>query len=445
MTKFVHIRRQHGVGQGGFHSAFVEADIDGQTYRYDYVYDCGALQNSNPTAALERNLAEYRPRRAGTRKYVLDALILSHYDKDHMNGAEKIAKSYKVEKIFLPYLSPETLALEIARQAETITLEHLTTIFDAAHGTTLWGHEIVRVMRGPGENNRGDMQPPRTTTDIDANKVPPRRDNTYSIPHPLIAVDASTNLPIENLVNHIQDVGLSGAGVQIWQFTFWNQKVDDILSFHIMFGLAEIGFPIDALNTIGGSLEVASWLSVTDNRDDVVDAYKLAIEEFEHSKLVGLPNSEFANYISLAMFSGPADTTDIEYQNNCLEPSNLYIRILFPYYRWNGKAGWLGTGDAMLGEPEIWADFSSHFSKELKNICTILLPHHGAAPATGAKFYNRALNEEPDIYSVLSFGKTNGHGHPTTEVIDGISIGRGISTLVTEDTLTGFQEIIRSR
>jgi beta-lactamase superfamily II metal-dependent hydrolase len=98
----------------------------------------------------------------------------------------------------------------------------------------------------------------------------------------------------------------------------------------------------------------------------------------------------------------------------------------------------------MLGESEVWRDFSSHFSSELDKICTVLLPHHGAAPRTGAKFYNRALNTAPGIFSVLSYGKNNREGHPTTEVVDGILIGKGIFTSVTEDTLTGFVEIIRS-
>jgi hypothetical protein len=440
MASFVHVRRQHGVGQGGFHSAFVEAKIDGQTYRYDYVYDCGALENANPTLALERSLEAYRPRRSGTRKHTLDALVLSHYDKDHMNGAEKIANFCDVRKIFLPYLSPENLALEIARQAEFITVEHLNNLFGAAHEATLWGHPIVRIVRGPAR--RIDMPP--VITDIDPDRTPPARENTDDIPHPLIAVDALTNVPVDDTLDHVHSVRLSGAGVQIWQLKFWNQEVDELLSFHTMFMLARIGFPIDALDKIGGATTIASWLSVTTNRDLAVDAYKQAIEDFTGSKLVGHSNSGFANYISLAMFSGPVGVPSVEYENNLDEFSEIRFARRFFAIRWNEQAGWLGTGDAMLGESEVWRDFSSHFSSELDKICTVLLPHHGAAPRTGAKFYNRALNTAPGIFSVLSYGKNNREGHPTTEVVDGILIGKGIFTSVTEDTLTGFVEIIRS-
>lgn len=441
MNSFVHVRRQHGVGQGGFHSAFVEAKIGGQKYRYDYVYDCGALENTHPSIALERNLEAYRPRRSGTRRHTLDALVLSHYDKDHMNGAEKIAHFCEVGKIFLPYLSPENLALEIARQAAFITVEHLNNLFAAARGSTLWGHPIVRVMRGPER----DIERRPVITDIDPDRTPRARENTDDIPHPLIAVDASTNLPVGDTLDHVNDVRLSGSGVHIWQLKFWNQEVDELLSFHIMFTLAEIGFPIEALMDLNGAAEIASWLAITANRDSTVDAYRLAIEEFINTKITGYANSGFANYISLAMYSGPTGSPEIEYQNNHSDiPYWGYKRRFFPMGSLE-NGGWLGTGDAMLGESAVWSDFSAHFSSELDKACTILLPHHGAAPRTGAKFYNRALNNRPEIFSVLSYGKKNREGHPTTEVVDGILVGHGICTSVTEDTASGFVEVVRSR
>ena len=81
-----HFRIQHGVGQGSFHSATVQAD----RARFDYVYDCGARAGSGKSNELKRNIDSLGlERRASVSGGgVLDVLVLSHYDADHLNGAQ---------------------------------------------------------------------------------------------------------------------------------------------------------------------------------------------------------------------------------------------------------------------------------------------------------------------------------------------------------------------
>src|SRR6185437_6365879 len=96
-----HVRTQHAVGQGSFHSATVQMQSeDGRTVRFDYVYDCGALSGSQQTRELTWALRHYRGRPAtiyeNDPRRVIDALVLSHFDRDHMNGAEDLAKSHRI-------------------------------------------------------------------------------------------------------------------------------------------------------------------------------------------------------------------------------------------------------------------------------------------------------------------------------------------------------------
>lgn len=83
-----HFRTQYGVGQGSFHAAHIELkSSSGEVASFDYVYDCGGLTAGKQSAATRRALAHYEPR-PSQHGSAIDALILSHYDSDHINGAE---------------------------------------------------------------------------------------------------------------------------------------------------------------------------------------------------------------------------------------------------------------------------------------------------------------------------------------------------------------------
>lgn len=89
--KVNHTRIQHGVGQGSFHSASVIFEASGNKHRFDYIYDCGALANWRQTAELKRSVSRiWLEPRLGSAKAVLDMLILSHFDWDHMNESPRI-------------------------------------------------------------------------------------------------------------------------------------------------------------------------------------------------------------------------------------------------------------------------------------------------------------------------------------------------------------------
>jgi len=446
MIKIEHIRRQHNVGQGGFHSAFVNAEIDGEEFRYDYIYDCGALTSGKRSRALIRQIEAYRPRQAKLDRYVVDALVLSHFDRDHMNGAELIAHSYRVEQIFLPALTPQLLALEIARQAATLTAGHLVDLFDICYSESLWGSRVVRVGRGI-DGTEYDEPPdrPRPRTDRDS-ETDPRANGVKpdAYPKPLVAVDSISGTPLGSEINHARGIELTGNDVQVWRFKFWSQNVSDELALLVITALDMIGFPLDALQSASGAHDVAAWIE--GNRDDVIEAYRHAYEISHGAKLKGKANHGFANYVSMTMFSGPlevAHSREFRPLSESLSGRMYYPRCGLCYdFDADSPSGWMGTGDAMLGEPPIWQEFSSHYQRELPEVRTILLPHHGAAPMAGPKFYHPLLSGEERI-NVLSFGARNTYGHPATSVLDRIYLSSGFCVSVTEDDKTSYCELVR--
>lgn len=84
-----HYRVLFPIGQGGF--AFEH--IDG----YSVVYDCGSVTAPTRVKQYVEVLREY-----GVTK--IDCLLLSHYDKDHVNGVKYMMNSLQVRMIFAPHI-----------------------------------------------------------------------------------------------------------------------------------------------------------------------------------------------------------------------------------------------------------------------------------------------------------------------------------------------------
>ena len=72
---------------------------------------------------------------------------------------------------------------------------------------------------------------------------------------------------------------------------------------------------------------------------------------------------------------------------------------------------------------------------------TVQIPHHGAAPKAGPKFFNSALLPENCMNAVISAGARNRYGHPTTQVIKEVLAAHACLEIVTEESWLGFQEV----
>ncbi|OCW24421.1 hypothetical protein C9382_28755 [Pseudomonas aylmerensis] len=320
-----HSRIQHGVGQGSFHSATVEFSATGR-HRFDYVFDCGALKYAKLSPEFQYALkrVSLTKRAPGGNKAVLDLMVLSHFDADHMNGAQSLVKRYAVDRIVLPYLGVEELALIIASQADAIDKDTLKELHGLANGVgKLWKRPVTMVKTGPRKTEERVFSDDPQREPPDAERSEPPR--TQEFPHPVSVVLESTGaapgtvmLDEDNLV-----VGSSSAGRHdTWKLRFWNRGLH-----------------------------------------------------------------------------------------------------------------------ATLGEPGIWQDFERHYKRELPQTQTVVVPHHGAAPNAGARFYNPGLNHRPRVNAVISYAVRNSHGHPHPSVLADIAYAGGRLLRVTDDTRLGYQEI----
>jgi glyoxylase-like metal-dependent hydrolase (beta-lactamase superfamily II) len=435
-----HFRTQYAVGQGSFHAASVSySDNQLGSWQFDYVYDCGALDGPRPSKAVEWALDHYEGRLEGPHR-VIDALVLSHYDCDHINGAARLAASHQVRRIFLPYLSADELVLEVAKCASAANTQTLQALYAAAFGTQLWGAQVVRVVRGarPGEDGadgfRTEGGPPLPE--------PPRRppeereeDGEGGDARPFDLIVERTGRQLGGVLDDRDAVAAVAPGVApVWRLKFWNYALaDEELTFMAAVLLGSIGFPIESLEKVDGASTVLAWLEHKENREHAVAAYRAAITEYSGKCP---PVAQVANLCSLALYSG--ETVQESWRGTywCNDLSEWWL------HRGTEFNGWLGTGDAILGRADVWADFATHYVDELPRLRTVLVPHHGAAPASGPAFYNSGLNPHGWIATVISAGHANKYGHPRSSVLKEIMRQRGLLRVLTEGSWPGFLEHI---
>jgi glyoxylase-like metal-dependent hydrolase (beta-lactamase superfamily II) len=101
-------RTQWPVGQGTFSTGWVSfADSRASSEDgFHYVYDCGSQSSELITEAV----GEYA---AITSR--VDALFVSHFDKDHVNGIDALTSRMEVDTVYLPYINDDAILFDVLK------------------------------------------------------------------------------------------------------------------------------------------------------------------------------------------------------------------------------------------------------------------------------------------------------------------------------------------
>lgn len=436
--RVTHTRIQHGVGQGSFHSASVVCfDYSGNEHRFDYVYDCGAVTSwGRPTPQLVSAITNLRKRLSASKhavKPLIDALVISHYDQDHLNGAQQLIKECGVKRIFLPYLSHDELILLVARSPE-LTTEYLRLLQGLASG-------VERLFEVPITMIRTEELPPLSSTD--RKPQPPLQD--------LASIGEELNQMPRVRLNQEINLGLpSESTLALWRLKFWNIDCNHEIVKTVSELLVQRGFPIQSLMDQNATENVIDWLAISANRMGAIEAYRFAFENMAQETTGNLSKKGLPNAISLCLYSGPPmpKNPDTLYKYACglgrqnkLKDTWTIVPCskssIYPLH-----VGWLGTGDAPLGENNVWSSFLHHYHADLNECITVQIPHHGAAPQKGPKSFNPGLFPHRCMNAVISFGYKNRYGHPASAVVNGISSVGAYRRNVTNFPCTCFWESI---
>lgn len=420
-------RRQYAVGQGGFHATVIGANPSGQAPSdFCYAYDCGTaskrrfVNDAIDRVAVLSTAMPFEP--SGP----LDALFVSHFDQDHVNGIDRLLSRIPVQTVYLPYLDDLHTVLELIEAALNERLSHslIEMTLDAAGYFGRRGVERVILVSPRGPDDEGPVEP--TAPDgfpgegkVDVEfKPPPEPIDTRGDP----AKGYAQLLRLEPM--------------SVGRVTIGGQFVDWVLVPHVTRvadqSVASLRSDIAKMM----SINVGDRITPQQFVDVLRDPAKWKELRNTYKRHVGA-GVQPHNRISMSLYSGPTGRRgqDWELRRSCT-PAWFLVSS---GGRSENAVGWLGTGDAFLRQQELWDDFHSFYHSVLPHVGTLSLPHHGAK----ANFADGLLNLDGLSLAVAN-SRHNSRHHPARSVCSsyhakGIPLHR-----VTQQIETELTELVRS-
>ena len=411
------IRTQWPVGQGCFSSGKIKSeDSHGNpSLEFNYVYDCGARSKVRIEDAIGQ-FSQDTPN--------IDALFISHFDDDHVQGLDRLLSECRVDTVYVPYVNQMAPVLEVfGRFVDEDVIPTASTIYASlapeAWLTARGVRRVVRIGRSPGgvppDGPTAPLEPSpetgRRRIDLEDRQLPTTKWDTPSLlREQRHALDKSKDA----------DFYLNGLAISLsdgWRVLPW-QLVPYV---HPVPSINYAKFRKVLTNNLGlkprmapTAKFLADLLRTSDGRKKIRACY---------DTLIPHGSGRAHNRISMSLFSGPHPTVTPTWEAECnpLRVPNLeeeFLRILAGrglriVKQYGACGGWIGTGDAKLGEEIVLKEWIKFYERLLAFTSTMLLPHHGSK--------NNFASELADLKNVVLYiaaadplGK--GYNHPSKEV-----------------------------
>ena len=368
---------QHPVGQGGMMSGLLETPIS----RFHWVYDCG----SNQIDALKREIGNV------VANGPVDALFLSHLDKDHVHGVETLLEATTVAEVVLPYLDPVDRLLAVAYGAATggLTGTYMAMLNDPVSWFQERGVDRVTFINTDDDDGGelGGFEFPGGGGSADG-PLKPKWLPPFASPQ--------TNAP-KDAPDSLQPVGSTLLFPTVdWILLPYAHKPSKakLLAFrqalHAAFGRAYMRRDFFA--------------SIVADRAKRANL-RLCYDEIWRGH----------NLVSMALYAGPSQPM----QSRVLQYVGKWRNRIA--LRYTGEVGWLGTGDMHLDVAVRRKRFLDFYSKVLDRVNVFGLPHHGSLH----NFDQAILPPMPNFTQATAAAGPNSYGHPSKLVRDSVeSLGR---------------------
>ena len=404
MTNIHFSYKFHAVGQGLFATGSLREIEHDQ--KFNWVFDCGTLSKR---AFIQREVNQFRQ---SINNEQIELFCLSHFDKDHINGARELLSNQRVDFLVMPYY-PLVERIQIAFGTNDLSDEYLRFLinpagfmYDAA-GENLG---TIIFITGGGEQFEAESEEPTEPaapeiSDLhwklhlpDSKKGQPANEDIYG----------SSDVPMGKNVLIFGDQKPFKVG-GAWEFLFYNEHIPDSRS--------------DALLSI-----VAPVVRRHKNANGSFNGLEL-LKELKPIYRDMFGSSGLAqNAISLVMYSGPVEQSSIQnFKVLCggLSPVNVEVPSMLEvdcFIRWHkvlnhSKVSIGYFGDFPLNPSNKIRDVRNHFGQlRWDHLQVIQVPHHGSKlswyPGASAEFTNRI--------SVISSAR-NSKKHPSQSVLDDLS------------------------
>ena len=337
------------VGQGAF---YVEKFKNGK----NIVYDCGSMGNEKKIKELIEKCFK--------RNKVIEAIFISHLDKDHMSGVKDLLSKCEVKRICFPLITEEIKqALKIKIMIEEATGNSYSDFIkefiedpEAAIKKIKEDMEIelIEILPSDEQNNK-------------------KNDNEDTKNQKIKRIKKKSG---EDIAEEIEGLEHS-CNENKWELIPYNFKQETRI----------IEFEEKLEKEFGKKISLKEvekiWIKNEDNREKIKKVYE---------SLKGDLNTN-----SMTLFSG------VKQVRKKMQYDSSYVKV-----------GCLYTGDYEAKGKNKWKTLKKAYKGYWKWIGMIQVPHHGSI-----RNCNDALIRKKAVY-FLSAGEKNSHKHPSPEVVKNI-------------------------
>lgn len=368
-------RAFHPVGEGAF---CMETFLVEET-KYHFVFDCGSSTRLNlidGTSAfvikqIESNLDSGEE---------IEAIFISHFDREHMNGLGELLKKHPVKKLFLPLLKQESrLFLSLKARIE-------------------FGNESEGFIHTLIENPRDLLQA-----------------DEYNVEQIILVdeVDEEASRAVRDVVDFDEMDGIIasntllqckfGMNIPFWRFVLVNFREENRIQ-KLVKALQQRELPVPQND------EEVSGLWKAHQREIMEIFMSEILEDFSTNSLV--------------VYSGKAmDEMEVEVQPIQSGKSWGECRTFFCV-----RSGCMYMGDYNIERKLKWNWLKSLYQKEWNEISIWQLPHHGSSK----NFNHEMAVHNAEIY-VACAGSNNLFQHPSRSVIKKLELTGKIVYWVNEE------------
>lgn len=377
-------RTFHPVGQGAFYTERFEAYNRGT---FTIVYDCGSKTLSGDKLAT-------RIRSTFPKGAEIEALFISHFHADHVNGLDILQKHCKIKRVVLPELGKEDIKL----------LEVLFAI-DQEHGPNFnLSHDRFKTLVENPASFFGEGETQIITIKSISKGTPPNEGDL-----PESERDLRDGLHNANDLAKIKGNRTYESG-SIFYYSHWEHW--RFIPFNYAQDERRIQFEA-ALKKVRLRLsDMTSMEEINKHKDKLIKAYESIDGDL--------------NVNSMILYSGP------QYYRYRVNRILSCTRSFFDDYCYDYHtfpAGCLYTGDVNFNTTGMIGEVSERLGRVFCFLGTMQVPHHGSIH----NFEKSILQMKHIRCAIFSFGSNNTYGHPSDLVVEEVVKEGVLPCLITED------------
>ncbi|MEM9546376.1 MAG: MBL fold metallo-hydrolase [Bacteroidota bacterium] len=395
-------------GQGSFYGGRIWSHDNDKVYTI--VYDCGTSPFiAGNSQSLKKEIDLFKTDSIFPQhNNVIDLLLLSHLDYDHVSGLKRLLVDFTVKKIVLPYIEKEHRKFFLLSLGEGVTEDDLSpedyTKFVETPHTFITENssnkEIQLFFIGSDDESEIEYRTDGFNNDII---------DIYPVGTPITKPEELEQLK-NNLVNVYKN-DLQFFIRQKWEFTTYVKGVDPG-AIEALERCLKHKFQKNSNETL--TFEDLKNIVTTD-RKEAHRCYTQCIDEINSHGLILLHGPINFYYSSCDFFSD--HELNRFYKNNFYyDQSDEIIYSQIPFL------GTLLLGDTSLNPKNNAVNFQKAFKDKLRYVHIVQVPHHGSEKNWDYdEFKELQIGDDLDhlhqVLSVCNFGYGNRYGHPSHAVL----------------------------